>query len=287
MRITLATAAGVLELDGGNETWVRKGDARVVAGRWALVGDAIVATDDPRLTTPIDPTPLCLAATPTGVVVGTARARLLAFDPDRATASPVDSFDQIPSRDAWYTPWGGPPDTRSVAVDTDGTVLVNVHVGGVWRGDDGGWTEVVDRDNDTHQVLVDGNSVVVAAAVGFGQSNDGGRTFRWSTDGLHNAYCRAVAVAGDHVLVTASTGPFTEQGAVYRRPLDGDGPFVKCANGLPEWFGDNVDTFQLAALGSAVALGTYDGSVFVSEDTGGSWVLLTSGLDPIRAVAIA
>ena len=194
-------------------------------------------------------------------------------------------------RDQWYTPWGGPPDTRSITVTPDGTPLVNVHVGGVWRGeDDGTWREVVDVENDTHQVLAagDGTEVVVAAAaVGFGQSEDGGRTFAWSTEGLHDTYCRAVAVADDVVLVTASTGPFTKHGAVYVRPLDGGDRFTRCDNGLPEWFEGNIDTFQLAARESVVALGTDDGRVFVSQDAGTSWDLAAAGLGAVRCVAIA
>src|SRR5581483_984999 len=96
------------------------------------------------------------------------------------SAATVRSFDDIPTRSEWYTPWGGPPDTRSLTVTADGTPLVNVHVGGVWRGDADGWNEVIDVDSDTHQVLasVDDPSVVIAAAsVGFGSSHDGGRTF--------------------------------------------------------------------------------------------------------------
>ena len=38
---------------------------------------------------------------------------------------------------------------------------------------------------------------------------------------LHATYSRAVAFAGDFVLLTASTGPRTDRGAVYRRPIDG------------------------------------------------------------------
>jgi hypothetical protein len=99
---------------------------------------------------------------------------------------------------------GGPPDTRSITVAADGTPFVNVHVGGVWRGDDDGeWREVIDVDHDTHQILAADDAVVAAAAVGYGQSNDGGRTFSWSTDGLHDTYCRAVAIADGIVLVTA------------------------------------------------------------------------------------
>ena len=127
-------------------------------------------------------------------------------------------------------------------------------------------------------------TIVVAAAVGFGQSDDGGRTFSWTTDGLHATYCRAVAIADDVVLVTASTGPFTEHGAVYLRPLDGGAPFVRCDNGLPEWFAGNIDTFQLAASRSVVAIGTDDGQLFVSgrRRARGTWSSTAS--TPSRSV---
>jgi hypothetical protein len=69
--------------------------------------------------------------------------------------------------------------------------------------------------------------------------------------------------------------------------LDSEGQFTRCDNGLPEWFEGNIDTFQLAARGSVGALGTDDGRVFVSQDAGTSWELVTSGIGAIRCVAIA
>ena len=206
-----------------------------------------------------------------------------------ADLAPVESFDRIETRDGWYTPWGAPPDTRSLAAGPDGTLLVNVHVGGVWRGTaDGGWTEVVDVDADTHQVVADAERgiVVAAAAIGFGRSVDGGVSWEWAADGLHATYCRAVAIAGDTTLVTASTGPGSRQGAVYRRPLHDDGPFEKCGTGLPEWFPFNLDTGQLAAAGDEVVLGTADGRVYRSADAGATWALVADDLPAVRTVSI-
>ena len=286
MRLTLATATGIAELDrDGHLEWLLKGSARAVAGAYALVDDAVVATDGGTPPIAIAPEPQCLATTADGVLVGTAQARMVAVN-GSGGVQPVESFDAIPTRDQWYTPWGGPPDTRSITVDAAGTVFVNVHVGGVWRATDGSWTEVVDRDSDTHQVLAANDTIVVAAAVGFGQSTDGGHTFRWTADGLHDTYCRAVAVAGDTVLVTASDGPRTRHGAVYHRALGTDAPFVKCGGSLPEWFDGNIDTFQLAAEGSVVVVGTRSGQVFVSDDAGRTWELAIDGLEPVHAVAI-
>jgi hypothetical protein len=293
MQILLGTTSGLGRVEpGGDVEWVVKGEVTAIDGRWAIVdGKGVVAIDGPRTAITTDVEALCLASAPWGLMIGTAEARLLEVGRGSSVATPVASFDQIPTRDEWYTPWAGPPDTRSLTVTADGTPLVNVHVGGVWRGENRrSWSEVVDVEKDTHQVLDpnDGSDVVVAAAaVGFGQSRDGGRTFEWSTEGLHGTYCRAVAVSDGIVLVTASTGPFTKHGAVYVRPLEGGARFTRCDNGLPEWFEGNIDTFQLAARGSDVALGTDDGRLFVSQDSGTSWDLVTSGVGRIRCVAIA
>jgi hypothetical protein len=176
-------------------------------------------------------------------------------------------------------------------VTADGAALVNVHVGGVWRGsvsDEDQWVEVVPVGNDTHSVVAasSGPRVAIAAAVGYGSSVDGGRTFAWTEDGLHGSYSRAVAFAGDYVLLTASTGPFTKQGAIYRRPIDADGPFEKCTSGLPEWFPYNIDTFQLSANDDLAVFGTDDGDVYVSEDEGSTWTLAAKDLSPVRCFAM-
>jgi hypothetical protein len=286
VRISLATSTGLADVeDDGHVTWRCKGDARVVAGEWAIVDDQVRCSDERVIR--VDSTPLCVTPTATGAVIGTAGARVFSVDDDAVGASPVESFDRIPNRDEWYTPWGAPPDTRSLTVDRSGTLFVNVHVGGVWRRDGEDWAEVVERDNDTHQVLAADDTIVVAAAVGFGQSDDGGRSFRWTADGLHDTYCRAVTVADRFALVTASGGPRSREGAIYRRPLDADDtPFAKCHDGLPEWFGGNIDTFQLAAHGSTVALASPDGSLFLSADAGATWDRLIDGLGEIRALAV-
>ena len=289
VQILLGTENGLARLDrDGHLDWIAKGRVRTINGQWAIIDDAVVAIDEPPTGVHVDPAPLCLASTAAGVLVGTAQARLFVIAPGSQVATPVDSFDRIPTRSQWYTPWGGPPDTRSIARTVDGAALVNVHVGGVWRdAGDGRWTEVIDVESDTHHVVAVDNTLVVAAAVGFGESDDNGRSFTFTTAGLHDSYCRAVAVADGHVLVTASDGPFTKTAAVYRRPLESDAPFVKCERGLPEWFEDNIDTFQLAARRSHVVIGTYDGRVFVSNDAGASWDAVADDLGPIHAVRSA
>jgi photosystem II stability/assembly factor-like uncharacterized protein len=153
---------------------------------------------------------------------------------------------------------------------------VNVHVGGVVRSPDDGktWEPTMNIDMDVHQVFAHPNHrghVFVASARGLGVSEDGGRSWTFSTDGLHAPYCRAVAVCGGHVLVSASSGPRGTEAAVYRRRLDGSGSFEKCRDGLPESYEDNIDTFCLAARDQHAVFGTEEGAIFVSTDEGNTW----------------
>lgn len=293
--IRLATADGVLELSDGDRTVRLQGRGAVaLSGSWAVLDNHSVITLDDQVSVTIpELAAWCVAAVPGGALVGTAEARLFRVSADaEQPAEPVESFDTIPSRDEWYTPWGAPPDTRSLAVTPAGDQFVNVHVGGIWRcraGEDG-WDPVVEVDADVHQVTAapdgDGRIVAAAAAIGCGVSTDGGTTWRWSDAGLHAPYARAVAVAGDVVLVSASTGPNTRSGALYRRALDSDAPFERCTTGLPASFPYNLDTFSVAAGGDEVALGTSDGRLFRSGDGGASWDLVAGDLPAIRAVEL-
>jgi hypothetical protein len=86
--------------------------------------------------------------------------------------------------------------------------------------------------------------------------------------------------------MSASTGPHTEQAALYRRPLDGSG-FEKCETGLPDWFPSNINTGTLVAAAPFVAFGTREGDLFLSRDAGRQWQRMATGLAPIRCLAIA
>ena len=126
----------------------------------------------------------------------------------------------------------------------------------------------------------------MAAAVGFGQSTDRGDSWRIDTTGLHATYSRAIALADDHVLMTASDGPFTHRAALYRRQLGSDAPFTKVTAGLPEWFDDNVDSHWVTARGHVAALVTQDGDVYESNDAGANWERVVTGLPTPRGIAI-
>ena len=117
-------------------------------------------------------------------------------------------------------------------------------------------------------------------------SRDGGASWRFVTEGMHAHYLRAVAASDDTVLVSASSGPGGRRAALYRGHLDADAAFEQCTDGLPTWFGDNVDTGCLAALGSFVACGTEDGRVFRSLDGGRSWDAAAKGLAPVTCLML-
>jgi hypothetical protein len=200
------------------------------------------------------------------VVVGRTGARLAVVS---AQVEDVGAFEQVPHRAHWKNPANPTPDTRSMASSAE-DLWVNVHVGGLWHSGDRGdsWQGVIEPEADIHEVRAENRSVAVAAAVGFGWSKDGGNSWSWNTEGLHDSYLRAVCIDGDTAYVSASDGPFTKRGAVYRARFES--AFVRCRGGLPEWFPDNVDTGHLDATGGRVGIGFGD-EVYVSEDQGESW----------------
>jgi hypothetical protein len=261
----------------GDETWVVLED-RSIAFREASGAWTEVAASH-------GPAPTCLLSSTEGLLVGTEEAHL--FRLHRGALVPVDAFESVAGRDAWYTPWGGPAAVRSMAQDRAGRLHVNVHVGGVPRSPDAGasWHPTIDIDTDVHQVLAHPTKpdvILASCALGLAQSDDGGESWLIRHEGLHATYSRAVAVAGDRVLVTASLGPRGGRSALYRSSLEPAAPFERVAGGLPDWFDRNIDTGWLAAEVGTIAFATAEGAVYGSRDTGGTWELLAEGLPTVR-----
>lgn len=296
--ILAGTADGIREFDlGGSEGAIEHGGrkitalARTGADYWAILDHREVwrTTDEgwSHAVTLDRYRGDCLADTDiAGVLVGTSEAHL--YRVEKGNAEPVTAFDQVPGRSEWYTPWGGPPDSRSISEDDD-AVFVNVHVGGIVRSTDGGatWKPTIDIDADVHKVWAGWERVFGACAWGLAASTDGGNEWTIRSDGLHASYCRGVAVCGDTVLVSASNGPRGGRAAMYRGSVDG-GPLERCRTGLPEWFDGNIDSYCLDAapdLGVAV-FASEDGRVFVSTDEGASWNEVASGLGSIACVLV-
>ena len=215
----------------------------------------------------------CLLPTADGVLLGTAHARLGVLRDGAVTM--LRSFDAAEGRDEWYTPWGGPPDTRSLSASADGADLRQRPRRRILHAEvpEGVWSPTIDIDADVHQVLADPldvSHIVAATARGLAETNDAGGTWHLTAAGLHAPYARAVALDGDRLFLSASTGPRGGRAALYRREPGVD-VFERCSDTLPDWFPGNIDSHCLAAGGGTIAFGTEDGRVFVSGDGGGSW----------------
>lgn len=224
------------------------------------------------------------------VLVGTSDAHLLWIAHESSEF--INSFELAPNRDEWYTPWGGPPAVRSLAVRHSGELYANVHVGGILRSLDRGrsWQPTINLHSDVHQVITvrDRPDLLLAAtAKGLATSNDRGDTWNFDQANLHATYARAVAVCRETILMSTSLGPSGAKAAIYRRSLDQPGTFEKCEQGLPQWFSDNINTGTIAARENQAAFGTSDGQLFVSDDAGLTWKQLASGLPPIYCLEFA
>ena len=273
---------------------------RVLARLWAVAGgDEIWRTDptgvwqrvaclhDDKALTGL--TALCLADTRAnaegGILVGTSEAHLARVGAD-GHLEMARSFEDAPGRDSWHTPWGGPPDTRTISEDST-AVFVNVHVGGILRSSDEGatWEPTIDIHADIHRVVTGNGRVYAAGAGGLWVSEDQGGSWRLSTEGLHANYCRSAAVCGNTLLVSASAGPHGGRAALYRSDLDGNS-FERCRDGLPEWLEGNLDSLCVDALpsGSLAAFATEGGDVYASTDQGSSWARLAEGVGPVHCV---
>jgi hypothetical protein len=297
VRLLVGTDVGLHELDaGGTAGPVVLEGRRVTAlapdypAVWAILDDHEVCRADDgtewRSVASLEGRrATCLAAPAMGVLVGSSEAHL--YLTDAKALEPVRSFDEIEDRDRWYTPWGGPPDARSISEGD--AVYVNVHVGGIVRTIDGGatWTPTIDIDSDVHRVWADDQRVLAACARGLAVSDDLGETWSYRTDGLEATYCRGVTVCGDSILISASRGPRGGGAALYRGAMS-DGPLERCRTGLPDTFDDNIDSGCLDALpdGRLVAFATSDGRVFASDDQGGRWAEAANGLGPVRCLIV-
>lgn len=251
---------------------------RASNGTWSLV-----ATADVHLS--------CCALVGDLIYAGTDDASLLRISAN-GEIEQLESFQNVPGREHWFAggamingKFMGPPlGVRSMTAASDGKVLLaNVHVGGIPRSVDNGatWQPTIDIKSDVHEVRAHPTRpeiVAAAAAVGLCISRDAGSTWEVEQRGLHAPHCSAVAFAGDDVLVSASVDPFTPQGALYRRGVDGPGPLVRVSGGLPDWLEGKVDTGCIAARGKAVAAADWNGNLYVTTDHGRNWSCRAIGL---------
>lgn len=267
-----------------------RGGALAIAGRHSLCRRApggewsTLATGELELS-------CCMAVRDT-VYVGTDDARMLRLSRGGHALDPMDGFDSVAGRDAWFAGsaivngqrMGPPLGIRSVAANSNGSILfANVHVGGIPRSLDGGrtWEPTIDIHSDVHEVRAHpANPDVVAAASGVGLciSRDCGATWTIERDGLHAAHCSAVAFSGDDMIFSAAADQFAAQGRIYRRPVKPDGSIAVVEGGMPVWTEGIADTGCIATNGSFIAIADRTGNLYVSDDFGRTWSWRSTGL---------
>jgi len=260
---------------------------RAPSGEWATV-----ATSEFELS--------CCMAVRDAIYVGTDDARMLRLSHGGGVLDPIDGFDSVAGRDAWFAGSAivngqrlGPPlGIRSVAANSNGSILfANVHVGGIPRSMDGGrtWQPTIDINSDVHEVRAhqaNPDIVAAAAAVGLCISRDSGATWIIEREGLHAPHCSAVAFSGDDIIFSASTDPFAAEGRIYRRPVKPDGSLVAVEGGMPAWIEGIADTGCIAANGSSIAVADRAGNLYGSDDFGRAWSCRSTRLPTPSGVLI-
>lgn len=287
MSLLIGTSAGAFALgespepliEGTRINHIRRGPESwwVVDGKGRIHRDGTVVAKMPN-----GATPLCLQPAPDNVWIGANQARLYSFD--RGKVEEDSFFADAPGRGDWYTPWGAPADIRSMTVDAGHTLFINVHVGGILRYDNTGIVPTLDISADVHQVAAHPtrrDAVFAATAMGLAQSHNG-HDFDFRTEGLHANYCRAILVLEDEVWISASTGPRTRKGRLYRGPL-WEGPLEPSTEGLPDWFDDNLNTHCLVSHEGSIYAGLHD-KIWRLDDEG-IWHEAAGGLPQITCLA--
>lgn len=288
MTLLVGTTAGAFEIDEAHEEIIGGTRINHIARDggiwWAIDGKSRVHRNGEIVATlPDGAKALCIQPTPDATWIGADKARLFALDEHGLTED--EFFANAPGRDSWYTPWGDPADVRSMTLDADHTLYVNVHVGGILRYDNTGLSATLDISADVHQVVghpTEKGSVFAACALGLAFTHDG-HDFEIRSDGLHAPYCRAIAVMEDRLLISASTGPSTTRGRLYLSGL-WEGAMEPVTTGLPVWFDDNVNTHCLIAEHGVAHVG-FGHTIWRSDDSGETWDVLVSDLPKITCLA--
>ena len=223
------------------------------------------------------------------LLVGMADAQL-AWLEDRAL-HPVKSFQSVPERRLWDTPYGAPPELRSLAVGVDGTIYANVHVGWIVRSLDNGttWRSLRNGlDRDVHQVAThptDPKTVFAATAEGFHISHDRGDTFLRRPEGMPYLYQRSTACFPDRDVYLTSTAKHNGGAGARLYRSEDEGIRWERVRGLPETLNRNINTHQvLVSPAGHSALVASDTDLYATDDYGKTWHLVRKDLPTVNAI---
>ena len=282
-RIWAATdRAGVWRTDNGGDTWFEKNEGLVYKHTLSLARHPKTET----------------------LYVGTEPACIFKSVDQGDTWTELESLRRLKTRRDWTFP--GPPyvaHVRGIGLDpADPDVIFGaVEEGWLIRSVDGGktWENIIDgTEFDSHTVTVipdDSGVIVSASGKGLFRSSDGGGNFEKCDTGIEHPYLINVAVHVDqpNVLFTAGAGvpppkwgqPGGPGGAFYRS-IDAGVSWQKLTGGLPDRIGAAPRSIAIdSANPHKLYIGMNDGGIWVSEDAGEEFSLLTDQLPPVISIS--
>lgn len=230
----------------------------------------------------------------------------------------VESLWNRPERAKWGGGGYDHPGLHSILVDPRDSrrIALAVSTGGVWRSADDGasWRLVgqglraeymppeqafdleVQDVHLLHACAASPDTVWAQHHNGIFRSVDGGETFAEITGAAPSGFGFAVAAHPEDPRVAFFVPGVKDecripvgQKLIVARTRDGGASFEALAQGLPEPSYDLVYRHALAigADGKRLAMGSTTGNLWVSEDGGESWSLVSAHLPPVYQVAFA
>lgn len=246
----------------------------------------------------------CIAALAGRIFIGAEDARMWVMPSEGGEPERIESFDAVPTRDEWDTPWGGPPDVRSLATiaGESPAIYADIHVGWIVRSLDLGatWTQLQGLHRDVHRVnshRLAPDRVYAATAQGCFISEDRGESWTQHLEFFEpRNYQRCVMPDFDNpnlFLCTASLGPHPEgetgcEAMIFRTDDAGES-WEKAHNGLPEHFYHNINTHMLAASAQRPnVFGFHDAekSVYLTTDAALEWRRIASVGDALAVFVL-
>lgn len=227
---------------------------------------------------------------PLTLLIGCTPPNLYRLVDVEGNAQLVDSFQSLNVRNKWYTPWGGSPAVRSMAMTSDGWVYADIHVGSIMRSPDYGenWEPVNPTlHKDVHEVAIcpnDPNRVYANTYLSVYVSEDRGETWSHRSGALKERYGRGIAVHPhdpEILLCGVSDGPSGENvhGQLYWTG-DAGRSWEHVKDGFPVSTRRNIDTFHICFEGDNAWVS--DGNkLYLSKDKGRSFLLYWSAPEKI------
>lgn len=307
MTLAIATAKNLYTLEA-SETIPRKRIEGVSIQQIAVKEDRIlVALEDGSLCVV---TPEVIQRTFTGIPEPIASLAILRCDPltvllgtdesaflyrwqeGDVSARRVPTFDALPCRARWHTPWGGPAAVRSLAVSGK-WVYADIHVGSIMRSPDEGvtWEPVTPELNeDVHQVATTPahpSRVVANTANAVYVSDDYGHSWTHRARGLSARYGRAVAVSpkdADLLLASVSRGPRGGEARLFRSE-NGGGSWEPVNGDFPEALDRNIDTYHVTFTEDGIAWALVENRLYRGTESARFWSLAWEAPETLRRLA--